>query len=130
MINRYAGEIRINPVAVLRNDDFNNEGFIEDIHSVFDETLKINQATSERITRLKAYLRSLPASRKVSFNFADGGYIAMKGLTDEELLAMKSKGLIDLFDFAVDREWVKKYGAQFGLVWENGRAVEISDFKF
>lgn len=125
MINRYAGEIRINPVAVLRNDDFNNEGFIEDIHSVFDETLRINHAISERITRLKAYLKALPASRKVNFNFSDGGYIAIKGLTDDELLAMKSKGLIDLFDFAFDREWVKKYGQQFGLVWEHGKAVQI-----
>lgn len=127
MINRYAGEIRINPVAVLRNDDFNNDGQISDINKVFDETLKLNREISERITRLKTYLESSPAGREVKFNFSEGGYIAMKGISDEELLAMRSKGLIDLFDFATDRDWVKKFGRHFGLIWENGRAIRISE---
>lgn len=60
-----------------------------------------------------------------SFNFAPGGYIAVKGFTDAELLEMKQEGLIDVFDFATDRDWVKKYGARFGLVWEKGRAVRM-----
>ena len=125
MVNRYAGEIRINPIAILRNDDFNNDGEIDDIESVFAETIKINQANSDRIMKLKAYLKAAGISRDSRFNFAEGGYIAMKGFTDQELLDMKSKGLIDLFDFASDRAWVKKYGTQFGLVWEDGRAVKM-----
>ncbi len=125
MVNRYAGEIRINPIAILRNDDFNNNGEISDINEVFSETLRINHATSDRIMKLKAYLEANGLSGSTRFNFADGGYIAMKDFTDQELLDMKSRGLIDLFDFACDREWVKKYGVQFGLIWEGGRAVKI-----
>ena len=127
MVNRYAGEIRINPVPVLRNNDFNNDGIIKDIQEVLSETQKINQAISQRITRLKAYLHEAHPSGEGNFNFSEGGYITMKGFSDEELVAMKAKGLIDLFDFAADREWVKKYGQQFGLIWENGRAFKISD---
>ena len=125
MVNRYAGEIRINPIAILRKDDFNNDGEIDDIEEVFSETIKINQAISDRILKLGAYLKIAVVSGNTRFNFSEGGYIAMKGFTDQELLDMKSKGLIDLFDFATDREWVKKYGAQFGLVWEGGRAVKM-----
>ena len=125
MVNRYAGEIRINPIAILRNDDFNNDGEIKDINIVFSETIKINQTVSDRISRLKAYLEAKGFSENVGFNFAEGGYIAMKGFTDQELMDMKAKGLIDLFDFACDKSWVKKYGAQFGLIWEDGRAVKI-----
>ena len=125
MVNRYAGEIRINPMAILRNDDFNNDGEIEDINEVLSETLRINMAISERIAKLKTHLNKARLSSNVRFNYAEGGYIAMKGFTDQELQEMKSKGLIDLFDFAVDKNWVKKYGMQFGLIWEDGRAVKI-----
>ena len=124
MVNRYAGEIRINPIAILRNDDFNNDGEIRDINEVFSETISINHAISERIAKLKAYLDAAGVSGR-RFNFADGGYIAMKGFTDQQLLDMKSKGLIELFDFARDKDWVKKYGVQFGLIWEGGQAVKI-----
>ena len=125
MVNRYAGEIRINPIAILRNDDFNNDGEIRDINEVFSETISINHAISERIAKLKAYLDAAGVSGSTRFNFADGGYIAMKGFTDQQLLDMKSKGLIELFDFARDKDWVKKYGVQFGLIWEGGQAVKI-----
>ena len=125
MENRYSGEIRINPMAVLRNDDFNNDGHIDHIDKVLDETLKINEAISGKITKLKAYLSANSFSGAVKFYYAEGGYIGMKGFTDSELLDMKSKGLIDLFDFATDKNWVKKYGAKFGLVWEDGRAVRV-----
>lgn len=123
MINRYAGEIRINPVAILRNDDFNNDGAIASINEVLHQTLEINEAISQRVSKLKAHLLSTVFSGPIEFHFSDGGYIGMKGFTDEELLDMKSKGLIDLFDFATDKNWVKKYGVNFGLAWEDGRAV-------
>jgi hypothetical protein len=125
MENRYAGEIRINPMPILRNDDFNNAGEIGDIDDVLAEALAINNKIGDRINRLRAYLSANDLSGNRQFNFADGGYIAMKGFSDKELLELKSKGLIDLFDFATDKSWVKKYGAQFGLIWEDGRAVEI-----
>lgn len=125
MINRYAGEIRINPIAVLRNNDFNNDGEIQDIQQVLTEALHVNHSVSERITKLQNYLKASGGATSMKFNFAEGGYIALRGLSDQELLTMKSRGLIDLFDFATDKEWVKKYGHQFGLIWENGRAVAL-----
>ena len=124
-MNRYSGEIRINPVAILRNDDFNNDGEIHDIDQVLVETMKINSRISARIEKLRAYLAANEFSGNIAFNFSEGGYIAMRGFSDSELLDMNSKGLIDLFDFANDKSWVKKYGVQFGLVWEDGRAVKI-----
>lgn len=125
MVNRFAGEIRINPVAVLRNDDFNNFGEIKDIDALLQNTIELNHQTNEKIKRLKAYLTSRKAAGQVEFNFAEGGYISMKGFSDRELQEMKAAGLIDLFDYASDRDWVKKYGMQFGLTWENGKAVKI-----
>jgi len=73
----------------------------------------------------KNWLSKNNSSGAVQFHFADGGYISIKGLPDVQLLELSSKGLIELFDFATDKIWVKKYGPQFGLVWENGRAVAI-----
>ena len=125
MVNRYSGEIRINPVAILRKDDFNNEGGLEDIDEVLSQAIEISKTISDRLQKLKAHLKAKGFSQNLKFNFSEGGYIAMKGCSDGELLEMKSKGLIDLYDLAADKEWVKKYGAQFGLVWENGRAVVI-----
>lgn len=127
MMNRYSGEIRINPISILRNDDFNNEGEIADIHETLQEAIAINNEISGRLTRLTRYLRENHSLARLQCHFAPGGYIAVNGLTDEQLLDMKQKGLIELFDFATDRDWVKKYGRQFGLVWENGRAVRIED---
>lgn len=126
MINRYSGEIRINPVAILRNNDFNNEGEIEDIDELLQEAINLNARIRERMEALKSYLQTNSFSSQITFNFAPGGYIAMNGFTDNELLEMKAKGLIDLFDYATDRDWVKRYGAQFGLIWENGRAVSLN----
>ena len=125
MVNRYSGEIRINPVAILRNDDFNNEGEIKDIGQTLQQAMEINNEISARLSKLKDYLDGREFSDSVQFNFSPGGYIAMSGFSDKELLEMKSKKLIELFDFATDRDWVKKYGAQFGLVWEDGRAVKL-----
>ena len=124
MTNRYQGEIRINPIAILRKDDFNNDGEIGSIDDVLSDAITINQTISERLMRLQASLKKEFSGRGI-FNYADGGYIAVKGFSDDELLKLKSKGLIDLFDFATDKSWVKKYGAHFGLVWEDGRAVKI-----
>jgi hypothetical protein len=126
MINRYSGEIRINPVAILRNNDFNNEGEIEDIDELLQEAIDLNVRIRERMEALKSYLQTNSFSSQITFNFAPGGYIAMNGFTDNELLEMKAKGLIDLFDYATDRDWVKRYGARFGLTWENGRAVSLN----
>ncbi|MBL7842411.1 MAG: hypothetical protein JNK44_01015 [Cyclobacteriaceae bacterium] len=125
MVNRYSGEIRINPIAILRKDDFNNDGDIQDIDELISEALDINAEISDRLKKLKTYLAKSGHTNSADFFFADGGYIGMRGISDSQLLEMKSKGLIELFDFATDKSWVKKYGAQVGLVWEDGRAVEI-----
>lgn len=127
MINRYAGEIRINPISILRNDDFNNEGEISDIQVTLQEAININQKINERLTQLKSYLRENHHAGKLRFNFAPGGYIAVQGLSDHELLVLEQEGLIDLFDYATDKDWVKKYGHHFGLIWENGRAILVND---
>lgn len=125
MVNRYSGEIRINPISVLRGDDFNNDGEIDDILDVLESTLEIQTEIAARLKKLKNYLAQNGESLEAEFFFADGGYIGMRGLTDAQLLEMKARGLIELFDFATDKSWVKKYGAQVGLIWENGRAVKI-----
>ena len=123
MVNRYEGEIRINPIAILRNDDFNNDGGIGDIDQVLAQAIEINQAVNNRLMKLRSFLSSKGRSGSPRFNFAEGGYISMKGLSDKELLQLKSNGLIDLFDWASDKDWVKKHGPEFGLVWEGGRAI-------
>jgi len=125
MTNRYAGEIHINPIRVLRNDDFNNDGQIKDINATLKEAIEVNNGIAERLQKLQAWLskRNFPSS--IQFQFADGGYISLKGLPDHHLQELASQGIIELFDFATDKAWVKKYGAQFGLIWENGRSVEI-----
>jgi hypothetical protein len=125
MINRYAGEIRINPIAILRNHDFNNEGEIDDILKTIKQAIDLNNQINDRLQKLMAYLVEHGLTARASFNFAPGGYIAMRGFRDDELQDLNKKGLIDLFDFASDRDWVKKYGARFGLIWENGRAVSL-----
>jgi hypothetical protein len=124
MINRYAGEIHINPIRILRNDDFNNDGQIKDIGTTLAEAAELSGQISKRLQQLKAWLdqRKYPG---VQFHFADGGYISINGLPDQQMKELAAQGLIELFDFARDKEWVKKYGPQFGLVWENGRAVEM-----
>lgn len=125
MINRYSGEIHINPMRILRNDDFNNDGQIKNIEVTLKEAIALNQKISERLQRLLEWLEKGNASGGVQFHFADGGYISVKGLSDAQLLQLSSKGLIELFDYATSKEWVKKYGPKFGLIWEDGRAVEI-----
>lgn len=125
MINRFAGEIHINPMRILRNDDFNNDGHIKDIEATLNEAIKLNQKINTRLQQLKAWLEKGKASGSMQFHFADAGYISVKGLSDSQLQQLSAKGLIELFDYATDREWVKKYGSQFGLIWEGGRAVEI-----
>jgi hypothetical protein len=125
MINRYAGEIHINPIRVLRNDDFNNDGQIKDINTTLKEAIELNQKITARLQQLQAWLskRNFPSS--IQFQFADAGYISLKGLPDQQLKELAAQGMIELFDFATDKDWVKKYGSQFGLIWENGRSVEI-----
>lgn len=124
MTNRYAAEIHINPIRFLRNDDFNNDGHIEDINSTLDEAIQLSETISNRLQHIQAWLQQ-GDYKSVSFHFADGGYISMKGASDKQLLELKSKGLVELFDFATDKSWVKKHGQQFGLIWEDGKAVEI-----
>jgi hypothetical protein len=124
MINRYAGEIHINPIRVLRNDDFNNDGQIKDIEATLKEAIELNQKIGVRLQRIKSWLEQKKYPAAIRFQFAEGGYIGMKGLPDHQLQELASNGMIELFDFARDKDWVKKYGSQFGLIWENGRAVE------
>ena len=125
MINRYAGEIHINPIRILRGDDFNNDGHIKDIVATLEEAHTLNQEINERIMMLLEWLDAGNASSNIQFHFADGGYISVNGLPDSQLQQLAADGLIELFDFATDRDWVKKYGMQFGLVWENGRAIGV-----
>ena len=125
MINRYAGEIHINPIRILRNDDFNNDGQIKDIHATIKEAMELNQKISSRLQELSLWLKKKNFPSSLQFQFAEGGYISIKGLPDHQLKELAAAGIIELFDFATDKDWVKKYGAQFGLVWENGRSVEI-----
>jgi hypothetical protein len=125
MINRYEGEIHINPIRILRKDDFNNDGEIKDIASVLSEAVKINQEIGDRLNQLMRWLKQENILAAVRFHFADGGYISINGLSDHELQKLYSSGLIELFDHATERDWVKKYGHQFGLMWEGGRAVKF-----
>lgn len=124
MINRYEGEIHVNPIRVLRNDDFNNDGEIKNIEATIQQAIDINYKIAHRLQAIKTWLDSKKTSG-VQFRFAEGGYISIKGLPDAQLKVLAAQGLVELFDFATDKEWVKKYGPQFGLVWENGRAVEV-----
>jgi len=125
MINRYAGEIHINPIRVLRNDDFNNDGKIKDIDAILTEAIELNQEIAVRLKLLKAWLSKKNFPSSIQFQFSEGGYISVKGLPDHQLQELAAQGMIELFDFAKDKDWVKKYGQQFGLIWENGRSVEI-----
>ncbi|MEY4930024.1 MAG: hypothetical protein RI909_748 [Bacteroidota bacterium] len=125
MVNRYAGEIHINPVRVLRGDDFNNDGHIKNIEDTLEEAIALNEEINSRLRGIKAWLEKGNAAAGIQFHFADGGYISVKGLSDAQLQQLASKGLIELFDYATDRDWVKKYGMQFGLIWEGGRAISI-----
>jgi hypothetical protein len=124
MINRYAGEIHINPVRMLRGDDYNNDGRISDIRKTLEQAIQLNQEISDRLKKITDWMKDQPDS-SLKFHFAEGGYISIQGLPDSHLKQLEAKGLIELFDFATDKEWVKKNGASFGLIWENGRAVEL-----
>lgn len=125
MINRYTGEIHINPIRILRNDDFNNDGHIKDIQQTLKQTIQLNQEITARLQQLHQWLSKENIFSSVQFRFAEGGYISISGLSDEQLKSLASKKLVELFDFATDKEWVKKHGHKFGLIWENGRAVEL-----
>jgi len=124
MVNRYAGEIHINPVRILRQDDFNNDGHIKDIESTLAQAQELNQKISEQLQLIRQWLKKSNAAN-LQFHFTDAGYISVKGLSDSQLKELAAKGMIELFDFAREKGWVKKYGQQFGLIWEDGRAVEI-----
>ena len=124
MVNRYEGEIHINPIRVLRNDDFNNDGHIKNIDNTLNQAIELSQKIAERLLAIKSWLNARKYSG-IQFQFSEGGYISVRGLSDAQLKELAAQGLIELFDFATDKDWVKKYGPQFGLVWENGRAVKI-----
>ena len=125
MINRYAGEIHINPIRILRNEDFNNDGQIKDIDETLEEAIELTQQINDRLQQLKSWLEKGKVSGNVQFHFADGGYIGIKGLPDDQLKQLAAKGMIELYDNARDREWVKRHGMLFGLIWENGKAIEV-----
>ncbi len=125
MINRYAGEIHINPIRVLRNDDFNNDGQIKDIDATLKEAIELNQKIASRLLKLTTWLNKKTFPSSIQFRFAEGGYISLNGLPDHQLQELAAQGMIELFDFATNKDWVKKYGSLFGLIWENGRSVEI-----
>jgi phage-related protein len=124
MVNRYEGEIHINPIRIMRNDDFNNDGQIKDIKGTLNHAIELNHKIAKQLEAISAWLETKHFSG-MQFRFAEGGYISVAGLSDDQLKELASQGLIELFDFACDKEWVKKNGPKFGLIWENGRAVEI-----
>ena len=124
MINRYEGEIHINPIRILRGDDFNNDGHIKDINATLNQALELNHKIGKRLQAIKTWLEAKHFSG-IQFRFADGGYISVKGLSDDQLKELASQDLIELFDLAKNKDWVKKHGPKFGLIWEDGRAVEI-----
>lgn len=125
MINRYAGEIHINPMRVLRGDDFNNDGKIKDIQATIKWAIELNQQMGVRLQQVFDWLKKGGGS-SVQFQFAEGGYISVSGLSDAQLKELSARGMIELFDYATDKDWVKKHGHLFGLVWENGRAVSMN----
>jgi hypothetical protein len=124
MVNRYAGEIHLNPVRILRNDDFNNDGHIKDIEATLQEAIDLIADINNRLQRIKDWLEN-ENTEPLQFHFAEGGYISIKGLSDQQLKELAAEDMIELFDCATDREWVKRYGPLFGLIWEDGRAIEI-----
>src|SRR5258705_159201 len=110
MINRYAGEIHINPMRILRNDDFNNDGKITDIQKTLEQAIRLNQEIAARLQHLHQWLRNENISSTIQFRFAEGGYISIEGLPDDQLKSLAAKGWVELFDFATDKEWVKQLG--------------------
>jgi hypothetical protein len=62
MVNRYAGEIHINPIRILRGDDFNNDGHIKDIEATLEEALELNQEINDRLEKLLTWLEKGNAS--------------------------------------------------------------------
>ncbi len=125
MMNRYSAEIHINPIRFLRNDDFNNDGRIQDINGTLNQAIELTENIEHQLRDLQSWIQKSNVIGSIQFHYADGGYISIKGLSDTQLLELEKKGLIELFDFATDKIWVKKYGKQFGLVWEDGKAVAI-----
>ncbi len=125
MTNRYSGEIHINPIAALRNGDFNNDGLIEDVMATFDQAIQFNFTVNTKLKKIIEWLKNKNGFSSAQFRFSDGGFISVNGLPDSQLKELASQGLIDLFDYAINKDWVKKHGYQFGLIWENGRAVEV-----
>ncbi len=99
MINRYAGEIHLNPVRILRSDDFNNDGIIKNIEETLQEAINLTAEINDRLQRIKDWLENENTS-KLQFHFADGGYIGIKGLSDKQLKELAAEELIELFDFA------------------------------
>ena len=91
MINRYAGEIHINPIRILRKDDFNNDGRIKDIEQTLKQAIELNQEIASRLQQLHQWLAEENIFSSVQFRFAEGGYISISGLSDNQLKWLASK---------------------------------------
>ncbi|MGC4020716.1 MAG: hypothetical protein QM734_01625 [Cyclobacteriaceae bacterium] len=78
MVNRYEGEIHINPIRVLRNGDFNNDGHIKDIDVTLNQAVELNQKISERLIALRSYFKERKFSG-IQFRFAEVVTSALKG---------------------------------------------------
>ena len=102
MTNRYAGEIHINPVRILRNDDFNNDGLIKDIQQTLAQAIELNHAISNRLQQLKKWMEKENNFSAIQFRFSESGHISVSGLSDDQLKMLASKGLIELFDLLDD----------------------------
>ena len=65
MINRYAAEIHINPIRFLRNDDFNNDGHIEDIKNTVLRYRPVIVPVSGKLLQNPQFLRGGPVYHTV-----------------------------------------------------------------
>jgi hypothetical protein len=124
MINRYSGEIHINLIAHLRNGDYNNDGRIDDIQRTLIEAIEVNNQIGVKLQQIKTWLDK-HSDKAIRLSYADGGYIRIDGLPDSSLQELASHGMIQLYDYAIDKNWVIKFGHLFGLIWANGQATEV-----
>ena len=125
MVQRYVGEIHLNPIRVLRNDDFNNDGHIADISDTLDQAIEITVAIQARLQQFRDWVDKAGLSARYAYE--PGGFISVTGLSDAVLQELAARDLIALYDRATEKDWVKKYGMLYGLIWQEGRAVDVAD---
>jgi len=99
MVNRYAGENPHQPIRILRNDDFNNDGHIKNMQATLNQAIELNYKINQQLQQLRAWLEAGNFFRCVQISLCGWRYISVKGLSDAQLKDLASEGLIELFDF-------------------------------